>query len=527
MTLRPKFSSACVVAVVGAGAALAQWSNDPSVNLPIADKPNDQVQPKVRITSDGGCYIVWFDNATGGYDVYLQRLGPGGVEKWAHNGVLLADRSVSSTVDYDMVVDAGDNAIVVFNDDRATPGGTQQVTVTKVDGTGAQVWGASGVTLTADTTFKGNPRVAALSDGTYVVGWTSNNIINYRKLDASGVPIGAGATPYNETGHYLALADMKAADNGGFISLWVRGSTTNPTTSSKALYSQKYDTNIANLWGATPVIVFNGTSVQNGYFPTFIYDGAGGAVYGWYETGGTRNCYVQHVLAAGTEKFAHNGVALSTTANFRISCAPAYDAANDVIFAAFEETNSVQSMWGLYAQKIDSAGTRAWATATEILPFTTNQNSFNEARAYGGGVIVYSFDARSATTGVVLAARLDASGASVWPTMPEFPCTRNTTKARLDNAIQWNGMSILAWSDGSLGSSDLLAQNINADGSFGQAPCPGDLDGNRTIDLSDLGIVLAHYGQAGGYAQGDLDGSGFVDLADVAIMLSAYGSNCP
>ena len=38
-----------------------------------------------------------------------------------------------------------------------------------------------------------------------------------------------------------------------------------------------------------PVIVFNTTSVQNGYFPPMLPDGNGGVVFGWYEIGGSRS----------------------------------------------------------------------------------------------------------------------------------------------------------------------------------------------------------------------------------------------
>ena len=58
--------------------------------------------------------------------------------------------------------------------------------------------------------------------------------------------------------------------------------------------------------------------------------------------------------------------------------------------------------------------------------------------------------------------------------------------------------------------------------------CPGDLDENGTIDLSDLAISLSHYGMQSGatYGDGDLDGDGDVDLSDIAGVLSVYGSNC-
>lgn len=58
--------------------------------------------------------------------------------------------------------------------------------------------------------------------------------------------------------------------------------------------------------------------------------------------------------------------------------------------------------------------------------------------------------------------------------------------------------------------------------------CPGDLDGDNDIDLSDLAAMLSNYGTTSGatYQDGDLDFDGDVDLADLAALLSVYGTNC-
>lgn len=57
-------------------------------------------------------------------------------------------------------------------------------------------------------------------------------------------------------------------------------------------------------------------------------------------------------------------------------------------------------------------------------------------------------------------------------------------------------------------------------------PCPGDLDGDGSVELSDLAILLANYGQSGGAAQGDLDDDGEITLADLSLLLSAFGTTC-
>ena len=53
--------------------------------------------------------------------------------------------------------------------------------------------------------------------------------------------------------------------------------------------------------------------------------------------------------------------------------------------------------------------------------------------------------------------------------------------------------------------------------------CPGDIDGNGTIDGSDLSQVLGFWGQSGNSA--DLNSDGIVDGLDLAIVLGGWG-NC-
>jgi len=56
-------------------------------------------------------------------------------------------------------------------------------------------------------------------------------------------------------------------------------------------------------------------------------------------------------------------------------------------------------------------------------------------------------------------------------------------------------------------------------------PCVGDLDGSRTVDSADVGLVLLDTGACVGCAA-DIDGSSFVDSADVGLVLLNSGA-CP
>ena len=53
--------------------------------------------------------------------------------------------------------------------------------------------------------------------------------------------------------------------------------------------------------------------------------------------------------------------------------------------------------------------------------------------------------------------------------------------------------------------------------------CPADLNGDSTVNATDLSVVLANWGGTGG---GDVNGSGSVDAIDLSAILAAWGA-CP
>ena len=58
-------------------------------------------------------------------------------------------------------------------------------------------------------------------------------------------------------------------------------------------------------------------------------------------------------------------------------------------------------------------------------------------------------------------------------------------------------------------------------------PCPGDVDGDRDVDLTDLAILLANFDATDATREmGDLDGDGLVSLTDLALLLSLFDVPC-
>lgn len=54
-----------------------------------------------------------------------------------------------------------------------------------------------------------------------------------------------------------------------------------------------------------------------------------------------------------------------------------------------------------------------------------------------------------------------------------------------------------------------------------------DINGDGGVDITDLGTLLANFGQAGTFADGDVTGDGTINIADLGTLLAEFGDACP
>jgi hypothetical protein len=274
---------------LSAAAALAQWSGDPAVNNPVAERAGTETIPLVVSTSDGGTYIAWFDPTDGSFQVRLQRLNAVGVEQWAHNGIVISSHPQNSALfGWDMIADSSDNAVIVFSDQRN--GGDLDIYAYRISPSGQFLWGPDGVTLSNNPDFEPAPRVVEASDGDFVFVWqrdpsSGDADIRMQRLSPAGAPLLAlGGVPIvaslNED---PGFAIMAPADNGSVIVGWLRNIRS--FSSPRHLRARKFSPAVTPLW-ASHVIVYDLFPLPIGYFPEIRRDGAGGAVALVPEDGG-------------------------------------------------------------------------------------------------------------------------------------------------------------------------------------------------------------------------------------------------
>lgn len=454
------------------------WSNDPAHNLMIADRGGEETQAKILPRADGGFYVSWFDNTDGGYDVRLQRLDADGIELWPHNGILVADRDNSSTTDYGFAVDTAGNALLSFQ--CCTQGAAdERIVAVKIAPDGTLAWGAGGIAVS--TLGEGTlvSYIAATSDGNSVVAWmNSAGQGRAQKLDTNGVPLwgSTGVALPGPSSGLKFVADVKPALNGDAIVAW-----SNQAGSTRILRAQKLaSANGAALWGTDGVRVAEVGNLQAGYFPKIVTDGAGGAVFGYYDLTGTAfRVRVQHLDAAGVRLLGTDGVLASTdTSRGHYTPAIDHDADSGDISMVWIDGQVVnqQAFDGLYAQRITSTGARLWGDGgRELVPMTQSTDGTNALSqavvlpAPGGMLATWVTGNTSVASNPISTVRLGPDGSLLWSQTAHIKNSATKT-SRLTGATSVLGYAAYVWSDAIDNTSsglDIRAQNLQYTGAFG------------------------------------------------------------
>jgi len=374
---------------------LGQWSPDSTLNLTICDLSGEQVLPKIVPTSDGGCFISWFDTRSGSYCVYLQRLDYQGNPQLGDDGVLVSDQpQMSWIVDYSMAVDGSDNAVLAFSDER-NGSGELDVSVYKVSSSGEFLWGDDGICLSNPSVpgFEPNPVVAVTDQGNCVFAWGKSEDTDYlvfQKLSPSGEKLwGDYGLVLSSASADLSSPAMVASGQDSVIVLWKSSTGSYPMTVTH-LYADMLDVNGEGTWSDSPVLVYNTGAITPWTFPGIIGDGSDGAVCFWYDspTVNSFDVWVQHLDSQGINLYPFNGAQASTFSEDRLHMSPsAVMNTSGECFAFWVESNANQNMYGVYGQKFSETGDRLWTDGgLELLPLGSEQTAFVDALVANDGI---------------------------------------------------------------------------------------------------------------------------------------------
>ncbi|HCN38507.1 MAG: T9SS type A sorting domain-containing protein [Ignavibacteria bacterium] len=463
--------------VITVNVAISQWTSDSTQNTTIYSGSGDQVLTKVALTSDGGCFISWFDNRGSGYTVRLQRLNAQGIKQFAADGLVVSSNAQSSSlVDYDMIADDSNNAVITFTDVR--DGNPIKPYAYKISSTGQFLWGANGITLWSDgVTNQPNPKVAQTSDGSYAFIWvysSSPRRAQMQKLSRTGDKL------WGASGIFISLQGSEnvdwpklvASDAGGIITMYsgYTGSFISPQ--NYRIYTQKFNSSGVSVWNPTaPDTVYSLGRITGFYNPNIGSDFNNGAVFTWYDdraSTNTGNPYVQRVNSAGVKQFPANGSSGITTGTFlRNQPFSVFVPSTSETYLFWRENNANQSQSGLYAQKFNSAGVRQWSDDGRVfLPLSTEVVTYIWAGARDTNIVCVYTQQTGGATYVTRALKTGPSGVVHWRiSVASNPSSKTQMNTQIFRSS--TGMVVTGWGDDRAGSSDIFAQNINLNGTLG------------------------------------------------------------
>jgi hypothetical protein len=493
-----------------------QWTDDPSLNTPFALGSGDQVQPKLVNDGAGGCYLSWF-TSTGGYDVYLQRFGPGGDALWGDGGLLVADRSFSSTEDYGLAVTSDGSAVLAYRGSGTSSGAM----VSRVAPDGTIEWS---VQASVGSSSVNAPAVAVASDGDIVAGWISGSSTSLRRLSPDGTYAWSSPVTISDGSNAALLADLQpGGDAGEVIASMV---TYASFTGAKRLKARKVEANGSLAWSGNRS-VFTSGSLQFGSFPTFVPDGSGGGLFAWYAVSPLQ-CHVQRLDADGNALFGTNGTSVTASSSgfLRTNPSLAFDADTGLLGVTWVEQVPNSSVFGYSAQRFElENGSRLWGqSGVAVGPGATHYDILGTSALVVDDAFIVAWNPESAFgVGEILAQRVDPDGALAWDE-PTSVCTVASGHARL-TGLAVGGQAVFAWQDDRDGNEDLYGQNVTMDGDLG-ANCTGDLNADGLVDGADLNILLGSWGACPDPSDcvADINGDASVDGADLNLLLGAWGA---
>jgi hypothetical protein len=360
--------------------SFAQWINNPALNLAICDTTGEQTLAKIGSTSDGGTYVSWFDNRGGSYAVYLQRLDPLGYKMWANNGLLISNNPQSSSlVDYDLIVDSDNNAVLVFTDTRNS--GSLNVFAYRISPSGAFLWGTNGVSLSSTSDYQPNPKVVQTNDGNFVVSWiigVNPFKIALQKLSPEGAKMW-GTSPvlvFSATEGFnhpqIVPTDsngvliLHTATTGNFPAQTVKLRATKVSSAGTVSW-QMYLQDLGRIAAFT--------------VPKVYSDMNNGGIIAWHDDRDFNNLqsgFVQRVSSSGSLYFPVNGTEVSLNAGtHKFNPVASVDPSTNDTYVFWVEANADQNQNGISGQKVSQTGERMWTDNAKIFQPLSASNTLS------------------------------------------------------------------------------------------------------------------------------------------------------
>ncbi len=421
----------------------SQWNSDPAINTPVAIAPHTQQNAYIVTDSKKGAIMVWDDyrNNPLKSDIYAQRLNAAGISMWTANGVPICnDTARQGSV---VIVDAGNgSAIIAWEDLR---NGTKDIYAQKIDSSGNILWTPNGVAICIKPLDQKKPAITTDTKGGAIIVWDDSSAVNSlevfaNRINASGTLMwGTGGVSVCSLVDKQYNSKVRPDGNGGAIICWqdLRFGL------EYKIYAQRLDSIGDTQWATNGIPVCQNQGVQTS--PKMREDGQGGAYIGWQDRrSGTYDIYAQRLDANGSLMWNLNALPVCNYLGNQSGLDMAADGINGVIIS-WKDDRHLPAPLEIYANRMSPAGVPLWGAyglqmATGLNPNIVGDNS-------GGAIITWQDSVNAGGTWNVYAQRLDSAGTKLWLATGAPVAIANGGQSYPKHVSTGDGGAIFCWQD--------------------------------------------------------------------------------
>jgi len=333
---------------------------------------------------------------------------------------------------------------------------------------GAQWNPSSSINTSLTVVSKTQDNLHAVSDhnGGSIISWddnrnssTNSTDIYVQRINKSGII--KWATNGIGICSYTATQKSSAiADVGGGNSIIVWEDYRNGNAD---IYAQKIDSSGNILWTTNGVPVCSKALHQKN--PKAVSDNAGGAIVVWEDSlNNFWDIYAQRITSSGTIAWASNGLSICVASNTQINPKIETDGFGGAIIVWQDKRSNLD--YDIYAQRVNGSGAVQWTVDGLAVCFSTNTQSNPRIEPDGsGGAVIGWIDKRNATDNNIYAQCVNSVGVVMWAAGGTTVCTAAGSQSALDIKYLGNSGTLFTWKDARTPTLSIYAQLISPSGS--------------------------------------------------------------
>jgi hypothetical protein len=382
-----------------------QWNTN---GIAICNATSDQFAPKLVADGSGGAIIVWYDNRSGEWDIYAQRINAGGTTLWTADGVSICTATGNQNAQQ-LISDGSGGAIITWSDGR-TGGPNAEIYAQRINTAGTTLWPTNGVSVCNASSLQNIPQLVSDGSGGAIIAWedwrNSQSDIYAQRISSNGITSWTfnGVAICSQSGAHQYNTKIVTDGSGGAIMCWMDNRNAGTNTD---IYAQKVNSTGIAQWTANGIAICNASGLQ--LSPQMISDGASGAIMCWEDRRANRDIYTQRVNTSGTVQWIANGIPVCSDFGTQEEPQMVARISGGAVFLWTDDRNVFQQ--DIYAQAMDAAGNALWivngvAVANELSAQFAAQLISD---GVDGAIIAWQ-DARPATDYDIYSSKLFVNG---------------------------------------------------------------------------------------------------------------------